>query len=60
VFDGDTLARRASVPVGEDADNLRHDAARGRVLVAAGTGLTPLDTATWLAGKPIALGAGHP
>src|SRR5262245_41522641 len=38
VFDGATLERLASVEVGDDADNLRYDAAAKRVYVAYGKG----------------------
>jgi DNA-binding beta-propeller fold protein YncE len=52
VFDGDTLEKRSSSYVGEDADNLRYDAVAQQVFVAYGRGAVGiLDAATW---KPLA------
>jgi hypothetical protein len=60
VFDGETLERRASVDVGEDADNLRWDPRTKEVIVGQGDGaLVAVDARTWSVAKRFELAA-HP
>lgn len=59
VFDGESLAKVASVRIGEDADNLRYDAPRRQVLVAAAGMLGRVDVGTWTLVGRLPL-AGHP
>lgn len=57
VYDGESLERIASVPVGADADNLRYDERRARVYVGCEGALGILDAKTWKALDPIPLEA---
>ena len=60
IYDGATLEHVATVSLGRDADNVRRDAGRGRVLVAYGDSLGTIDPATWRTLAPVRLTGGHP
>lgn len=47
VLDGETGKSRASVAVGDDADNVRYDAASGRLFVGCDGALVTFDVDTW-------------
>jgi len=63
VLDGTKLEKVAAVPIGPDADNIRHDPLSKQVIVGFGEGehggLSIVDTATWKVVAEILVG-GHP
>ncbi len=63
-FDAETLERKASLAVGDDADNVRWDARHERAIIGVGAGgedsaLVLVDTRAWKVAARIPL-AGHP
>lgn len=60
VFDAKTCERKASVAIGENADNVRWDAAHNRAIVGYGSGaLALVDAAAWKVASTVKLD-GHP
>jgi hypothetical protein len=56
VFDGDDYRRLRSLPLGDDADNVRYHPRTGRIYVVhAGHELVVIDAETYQIGSPIAL-----
>ena len=58
VYDGKTLVEKKVIAVGDDADNVRVDAAAGLLYVGAGEGLAIVDVKKWEKVASVAL-AGH-